>query len=167
MTVSGSVAALVEDRCDLAIGVIVQQPVDLGDDLGAGLVELGRVRVRRPGELSGRAAAQPHAQAPRGLGQRHVLDQQPRHPLALSVQRRRIVPQAGEVAGQREDSLALLVVQPLTRFGAAVLELALCLVERAKLGVPLRLQHVGHHPVVGTGLHEPLPRQVGFLAAAL
>ena len=39
MAVSGSVAAPVEDRCDLAIVVIVHQPVDLGDDLGAGLAD--------------------------------------------------------------------------------------------------------------------------------
>ena len=62
--VTASVSALVEDFGDLAIGVVVQQPVDLGDDFLAGLVHLAPERVRRPGELSGRAAAQPHPQAP-------------------------------------------------------------------------------------------------------
>ena len=69
VAVSASVPALVENRCDLAIGVVVQQPVDLGNDLVTGLVDLTREWTRFPGELSGRAAAQPHPQAPRGLGQ--------------------------------------------------------------------------------------------------
>ncbi len=60
VAVSASVPALVENRCDLAIGVVVQQPVDLGNDLVTGLMDLTREWTRFPGELSGRAAAQPH-----------------------------------------------------------------------------------------------------------
>ncbi len=71
VAVSASVPALVENRCDLAIGVVVQQPVDLGNDLVTGLMDLTREWTRFPGELSGRAAAQPHPQAPRGLGHPH------------------------------------------------------------------------------------------------
>ena len=109
----------------------------------------GSYRPGRQGDdrRSRRAAAQPHPQAPRGLGQRHVLDQKPRHSLALALWRGRIVPQTGDVAGQCEDSPALLFVQLLARLGVAALELAWCLLERPKLRVPLRLQHVGHRPL--------------------
>ena len=89
------------------------------------------------------------------------------HPLALPVRRRRIVPQTRKVAGQRQNPLPFPFVQSLARFGTAALKLVLCLVQSSELRVPLRLQHIGDHPVVGMGLHEPLPRQVRFLAGAL
>ena len=55
-------SALVEDLGDLAIGAVIQQPVDLGDDLLAGRTHLAPEWIRRPRELSGRAAAQTHPQ---------------------------------------------------------------------------------------------------------
>ena len=43
----------------------------------------------------------------------------------------------------------------------------LSFVEAAEFLVPFRLQHIGHQTVGGIDLHEPLLRQVGFVAGSL
>jgi hypothetical protein len=146
---AGLQAALVEDGGDLAIAVrVVEQRVDLRDDRGAGAALIAC--ADRCGHLDGLRAAtakadveRDHAIAP---GQRDVLDEQRRHPLALAVRRRRVVPQGREVPRELEDALALLVIEPrLVGMVAALVFLSRAL-ERPELLVPARLERVGDEP---------------------
>ena len=91
----------------------------------------------------------------------------PRHPLALPVRRRGVVPQAREVGRERQDPLALALVELTAVFGVLALAFPLRVLELPQAGVPFRLQDIGDQPVARIHLPVALPREVGFLARPL
>src|SRR6185436_19126291 len=102
-------AALVEQRRDLAVGVIVEEMIDRGHD----------VRWRRP-PRPGKRQRERACCAPLeadlqcdvfGPSQRHILDEQPRHSLAFAIWCAWIVPQTRKVGSKGEDAGALLLVE--------------------------------------------------------
>ena len=81
----------VEDRGDLAFGVLVEEPVDLGDHVGRGLAELPDGGREREGDAGGLPAAEADVQVDLvGAVQRDVLDQQPGDAFAFTGGRRGI-----------------------------------------------------------------------------
>src|SRR3984893_15322963 len=93
-------AALVEDVGDLAIAVPVEEPIDLGDELGLELADLrNRQRPFEPQAASGAATQADMGGDHLGLDQGHVLDKQAQDPLAVARLDARIVPNRRELFG--------------------------------------------------------------------
>jgi transposase len=93
-------AALVEDVGDLAIAVPVEEPIDLGDELGLELADLrNRQRPFEPQAASGAATQADMGSDHLGLDQGHVLDEQAQDPLAVARLDARIVPNRRELFG--------------------------------------------------------------------
>lgn len=78
----------------------------------------------------------------------------------------RIVPQAREVSGQRQDAGALLIAKP-----GLTLTLLVVVLLGGGLGtqrlVPFRFQRVGDQTVVGITAHIAAARQIGLVACPL
>jgi hypothetical protein len=112
-----------------------------------------------------RTAAKPHIDRDRrSLGECDVLDEQAGHALALTVGRRRLVPEPGQVGRERHDASALRLVEDHPVAAALPLGLLLGLGHRAEPSVPVRLELVSDQAVVRVDLHEPAAGQVGLVA---
>lgn len=151
-------AALVEERRDLAVCVIIEELIDQGHDL----------RWRRPPgfwERHRKRACRTTLEADlqRGLfgfQQRDILDQKPHHPLAFAIWSTRIVPQTRKVRSKSEDARTLLRVEAafaLSTLFASILSVC----QRAQLRVPICLERICDHAIVGIDLHIAPPRELG------
>ena len=97
----------------------------------------------------------------------HSLDEQPHHALPLAIRRPRVAPEAGKISREIHHRL------PLRRTKVGLILLMLLLGgfthfrPGAQFGIPLRLQHIGHQPVLwGDAEIAPL-RQRCFILGAL
>lgn len=99
--------------------------------------------------------------------QRHVLDQQGQHALALQRAGPAVVPHAGEVAGHVCDALASRRIELGLLVVLLALVLTLQVVELAQALVPVGFQCIGHQPVVRIHLGVAAARQLGFVACTL
>ncbi|MER8639733.1 hypothetical protein [Mesorhizobium sp. M1365] len=105
-------AAFIEDIGDLAIAMSVEQAVDLSDQVGLELADLGD--RQRPLHRQGarRSAREPHVDGNRlGLDQRDIGDQQTEDALALAHVDSGIVPDPRELIGQCPDALLRFAVE--------------------------------------------------------
>ena len=147
---AGAQSTLVQQGGDLRVGVAVEQVVDLRDDALGGPVPLPWGKFGSQPQRPRGPAAQAHAKSDLGASREgDVVDQQPRHALALAVRGRQIIPQAREVGGQGQDALAPGVVELSGVLGTPLLEFPAGVVQSAQSGVPLGLQDIRHEPIVG------------------
>ena len=113
-------ALIVEDGGDFGVGVVVQEPVDLGDDLG----ECAALFPGALGDRQGQGAVLAAGQADVGgdgvvgAGDGDVGDQQSGDAFAFPGGGGRVVPDRGWVAGQLGDA-GLLRVGELPGVGVA------------------------------------------------
>jgi hypothetical protein len=97
----------------------------------------------------------------------HILDEQPHHALPLALRGPQVTPEAGKLVRERHHRL------PLRRPEAGLILLVWLLGgftrfrQGAQLGIPLRLQHVGHQSVLGVDAEIAPRRQLRFLLGAL
>src|SRR5262245_4904080 len=103
-------ATLIQEVCDLPIGVGVEERVNLADDRRVGGAELDtglrQWNLERAGGPAGESDIGVDALA---FGQRDIGDEEPHHALLLAERGGGIVPQAREIGGERQDLRALLV----------------------------------------------------------
>jgi hypothetical protein len=138
-------AAVVEDVGDLGVGVVVEQVVDGGHDLGCGLAQQPGWFERRQGQGVVLAAAQPGVAGDGvgGLGHGDVGDEQAGHAFAFALRRVGVVEDGGEVGDQLADA-GLLRVGERAGGGAAGLVVGLLGVAQvAQGGVPVGFEGVG------------------------
>ena len=151
--------ALVENVGDLAIAVPIEEPVDLGDELG---LELADLRYRH-GSVEPQGAGGAAAQADMGgdhlgLDQGHVIDEQTQYPLALAGLDAKIVPNRRELVGEVEDALTRLRVERGDTVTAASLIIGERISMPTQFVVPFRFERVGDEAIVGIDLHKSAPR---------
>lgn len=165
LAVAGDQALVVEPVRDFTVGVIFEESVNLGDHGARRLAQhpgrLGKREVQRVR----RAKAYLRPDVDR-FEQGDIRDQQPGHPFALPVRGVRIVPQAWEISGQRQDADALLIVEPglpLALFVVVLLGGGL----RTQRLVPFRFQRIGDQTVVGITAHITAACQVGLVTRPL
>jgi len=165
---SRAISLLIEDCGDLVVGVIVEQPVDLLDHLFAGGPPLigGKRPCKRQRPCGPAFEADVHAELT-VLDQRDVLEQQRGHALALAMRGFGVAPQGREVPGQRQDPVALFLINEHAVAFALPLVLFLGFTQRAQLAVPSRLQLLGHQAVGGVHLHVAPLGQVHLVARPL
>jgi len=140
----------------LMVGLFRPERADHLDDRRRRAPEIGRPHRPRPVER-GRRTPLPANLDPDRLvpaHERHVLDEQPQHPLALPHRCPRIMPHAGEVVHQGVNAGPAVSPhrRPVRGRGPSVLLLGLG--EPRQLLVPLAFQAVGHEPVLRTHQHE-------------
>lgn len=99
--------------------------------------------------------------------ERHVLDQQPKHPLALDSAGSWVIPHAREVPREFENAFAGRLVHQRLVGLLLTLMVALQSIELTQPIVPLSFQRVGHQPVVGIDLGVAAPCQFGLISGAL
>ena len=160
-------AAVVEDVGDLAVGVVIEQTVDLGDGAGWGLPEFPGGPGQREREGVVLPAAEPDVcgEGLGGSGHRDVGEQEPGDALAFPGRGGGVVPERGQVADQLVDPV-LLGVGDLPDLGLAgfVMEF-LGLAEGAQRGVPVSFEGVGNQPVGGVDGQVAAAGQVGVVWA--
>jgi hypothetical protein len=86
--------------------------------------------------------------------------------LALALRRGRGAPHGGEVRGERQDTLLVLLVHDQAIDGALALVVVLGLVEGSKLSVPIGFERVGHEPVVRIHAHVAAAGEVGLVVCS-
>ena len=156
---------LVEELGGLAVGVIVEQSVDLCERVGGGLAGLPGVQGLGDGQDGGLAAAEPDVQMDLvGFGERDVFDQQPRDPFALPCWRRRVVPEPGEVGGELADLLLVLLGERGVGGSGLAFVLVLGGLQRAQRVVPVGLERVGNESVVRVDGEIAAAGELGALA---
>src|SRR4051812_23768615 len=70
-------SSLIKNLCDLAVAVMIQQSVDLGDHLRFRLSDLSDWQRLRQGQTAGSTAAEPHmCLNPLTVDQRRIFDEQ-------------------------------------------------------------------------------------------
>jgi hypothetical protein len=161
-------ALLGEDLGDLAVGVLVEQLVDEVDGGLRGLAFLPGHQRQRQGDAAilSAAPANVDGDAVTGFDQGDVGDQQPDQAFALAHRGGGIVPQGGEVGGQRADAVTLDVVE--AGAGAAGFVVVVARVgELAELVVPVRFEGVGDEPVGGIDGQVAAAGGVGGVLGAL
>ena len=98
---AGAVTGGVERFGGLGVGVGVEEPVERGEGVGAGLAGLPGCGRDRDGEAAGLAAAQAHVQVDAvGLVQGDVVDQETDHAFAVALRGVRVGPEGGEICCQ-------------------------------------------------------------------
>lgn len=167
LAIAGDQALVVEPVRDFTVGVIFEESVNLGDHGARRLAQhpgrLGKRKVQRVRRATAKAYLRPDVDL---FEQGDIRDQQPGHPFALPVRGVRIVPQAWEISGQRQDADALLIVEPglpLALFVVVLLGGGL----RTQRLVPFRFQRIGDQTVVGITAHITAARQVGLVTRPL
>src|SRR3990170_4377258 len=165
---AGPQAALVEDRGDLGVGVLVQERVHLLPRFGTGGAQLPG--GQGAGERQGRGRPAPEPDMRRDLAlleQGDILDEEGEHPLALTLGGVRVPPDSGDVYGEGEDALPVLLVDGHAIGGALVLVLLLGLGEGAQPAVPVGFQRIRDQAVRRVHLHIAVPGPVSFVLGPL
>ena len=92
--------------------------------------------------------------------ERHVVDDQSQHALALTVRRGGIPPEAGDIVRQCQNAGPLFVVEART-VGVVLLSIAfLRFIQEAQFVIPVRFQRVGDQSIVGIDPHESVTREI-------
>ena len=169
LTGTGREALRVERGRDLGMGALLLE--ELGDPVqglrrcGAYLPDLPRQGLAQRGR---RAAAK--ADVDRDLtvlAQRDVLEQEGGHALALAGWGARIMPQGGEVGGQRPHLFLQSGIERRAVGRSPALTEILRVAEPAELPVPIRFERVGDQAVGRIDVQVPLAGGVGLVLSAL
>ena len=112
LVLAGTVTGGVEGLCGLGVGVSVEEPMELGDGVGAGLAGLPGCGRDRDDEAVGLTAAEADVQVDAvGLVQGDVVDEEADHAFAVPLRGVRVGPEGGEICCQGTDSVLELVVR--------------------------------------------------------
>src|SRR5437660_6493284 len=94
-------SSLIQNLCDLAVTVMIQQSVDLGDYLRFRLPDLSDWQRLRQGETASSTAAETHmCLDPLTVDQCHIFDEQAENAFPLARFDGRIIPYARKILGQ-------------------------------------------------------------------
>jgi hypothetical protein len=105
-------AAAVQDLGDLAVAMMVEKTVDLGDEFRLELANLRDGQWPIEDEAAGAAACQPHTRGDLfGLEQGHVFDEQTQNALSLGGWNARVLPDLRELRGKIANAASRLLVQ--------------------------------------------------------
>jgi len=144
----------IENFCDLAITVILEQRVDFGNHLWLGLSNLRDRQGLFESKTSRSAAAQAHMDLdPFSVDQRDILDQQTQNTFSLAGFDARIIPDTWEVRRQGEQLLASLSVNQQTLLLRLLIVLFPGLGQDTQLIIPLCFQAIGNQTIIGIDLH--------------
>ena len=101
LALAGAVTAGVEHVGGLGVGVGVQEPIECGEGVGAGLTDLPGLGRDRNGEAGGLPAAEPDMDVDAvGLVQGDVVDQEADYAFTVPLRGVRIGPERGEICCQ-------------------------------------------------------------------
>jgi len=164
---AGAVTGEVERVGGFGVGVGVEEPVERGNGVRAGLTGLPGGGRDRDDNAVGLPATQAHVQVDVvGLVQGDVVDQEADHAFAVALLGVRVGPEGREICCQRTDSVLQIVAEDGRGGSAGAFVVLAGGVQGAERVVPVGFEAVGDQPVVGVDGQIAATCQVGAVAGA-
>jgi hypothetical protein len=163
-----SSSAAVENLGDLAIAMLVEKSIDLGDEFRFELAYLSDGQRPIEDERARRAAHQPDLRGDLfGLEQSYVVDKQTQNALALGGGNTRVLPDLRKTRGKIENVAACLLIENSRLFFATLLVVCRGFGMKAQFFIPFRFERIGDETIFGVDFHVASSREFRVVASVL
>ena len=158
----------IQNFCDLAITVKIQQPVDLGHHFRLRLSNLCDRQWLGENQTSCGATAEAHMDPDHfPVDQRYILDEQTQDAFSLAGFDARIIPDTRKVSRQGEQLLLCLGVNQQTLLLYLLFILFLRLGQGSELAIPFRFQAIGDKTIIRINLHVATASELSLVLCSL